>query len=157
MQEPLPIDAPSLKRCAMCKQTKPLSEFNVHRGRKDGLQPQCRECSRARSRRYYAENRDKHLEVIRARRARERATNQDLMLAFLATRACVDCGETDVCVLEFDHLRDKTCNVSTMVHRGVRWALIVEEIAKCEVVCANCHRRRTHARQNSYRVRAPDP
>lgn len=61
---------------------------------------------------------------------------------FFADHPCVDCGETDPLVLEFDHLRDKCFNIGTGL-RTYTWHAIVDEIAKCEVVCANCHRRRT--------------
>lgn len=76
------------------------------------------------------------------------------MVEYLQQRCCVDCGETDIIVLEFDHLRDKKANVATLMLRSVEWALIIEEIEKCEVVCANCHRRRTAQRANNYRHRA---
>jgi hypothetical protein len=49
-------------------------------------------------------------------------------------------------VLEFDHLRDKVANISKLVHLGADWETTLAEIAKCEVVCANCHRRRTARR-----------
>lgn len=64
------------------------------------------------------------------------------------------CGEGDIVVLEFDHLRDKRRSVSTLVGGGWAWSRILEEIERCEVVCANCHRRRTARRANSYRHRA---
>ena len=59
---------------------------------------------------------------------------------------CMDCGETNPIVLDFDHLHNKKYNVSRMIHDGFSWAAIKKEIAKCEVVCANCHRIRTHDR-----------
>jgi transcription elongation factor Elf1 len=59
---------------------------------------------------------------------------------------CVDCGEENHIVLDFDHLKDKKYNISRMIHDGFSWAAIKKEIAKCEVVCANCHRIRTHLR-----------
>ena len=59
---------------------------------------------------------------------------------------CTDCGETNHIVLDFDHLKDKKYNISRMIHDGFSWAAIKKEIAKCEVVCANCHRIRTHDR-----------
>lgn len=59
---------------------------------------------------------------------------------------CVDCGEKNHIVLDFDHIRDKKYNVSRMIHDGFSWKAIVKEIKKCEVVCANCHRIRTHNR-----------
>ena len=59
---------------------------------------------------------------------------------------CMDCGENNHIVLDFDHLKDKKYNVSRMIHDGFSWAAIKKEIAKCEVVCAKCHRIRTHYR-----------
>jgi hypothetical protein len=76
------------------------------------------------------------------------AENQRRLRAYLREHPCTDCGEPDIVVLEFDHLRDKTANVSQLV-RHASWARVLEEIAKCEVACANCHRRRT-ARRAGY-------
>jgi hypothetical protein len=59
---------------------------------------------------------------------------------------CVDCGINNHIILDFDHLHDKKYNISRMIHDGFSWAAIKKEIAKCEVVCANCHRIRTHNR-----------
>ena len=64
------------------------------------------------------------------------------------TSGCVDCGIVNPIVLDFDHLHDKKYNVSRMIHDGFSWAAIKKEIAKCEVVCANCHRVRTHMRRS---------
>jgi hypothetical protein len=54
-------------------------------------------------------------------------------------------------VLEFDHLRDKEFGIGAgLVQKG--WETILAEIEKCEVVCANCHRRRTAQRQGTLRT-----
>ena len=62
------------------------------------------------------------------------------------TSGCVDCGENNHIVLDFDHIKDKKYNISRMVHDGFSWKAILKEIQKCEVVCANCHRIRTYYR-----------
>lgn len=62
---------------------------------------------------------------------------------------CVDCGEKNPIVLDFDHLKDKKYNISRMIHDGFSWKAIMKEVNKCEVVCANCHRLRTHNRLTS--------
>ena len=76
-----------------------------------------------------------------------------MALAYLLDHPCVDCGEDDPIVLEFDHLRDKRVNVSALANSAVPFDRVLAEIEKCEVVCANCHRRRTCTRLDSYRVR----
>ena len=59
---------------------------------------------------------------------------------------CFDCGINNHIILDFDHIRDKKYNISRMIHDGFSWKSIKKEIEKCEVVCANCHRIRTHNR-----------
>ena len=135
------------KQCCTCKQTKPLSDFNLLREAKDGGQYSCRECNKA----YHYANWDRHMERIRARTKLRKAAAKAFMVEYLASHPCVDCGEADIVVLEFDHLRDKRANISALVGSSEIWR-IVEEIAKCEVVCANCHRRRTAQRGGWYRT-----
>lgn len=57
-------------------------------------------------------------------------------------------------VLEFDHLdpKEKRDHLSRMIAGGCAWSTIEREIAKCEVVCANCHRHRTARTYGSYRL-----
>lgn len=61
---------------------------------------------------------------------------------------CVDCGkEYPYYVMDFDHVRgEKVASVSALLSNGFSWKVIEEEIAKCDIVCANCHRIRTHAK-----------
>src|SRR5713101_3507910 len=67
--------------------------------------------------------------------------NRTKLFAYLSQHPCVDCGETDAHVLEFDHVKGKKSNnISKMVMDGYSWSTIETEIAKCEVRCANCHR-----------------
>lgn len=71
----------------------------------------------------------------------------------LLAHPCVDCGEVDVRVLDFDHLdaSTKRSDIAKMVNAGGRWSDIELEIAKCEVRCANCHRRVTSDRGQDWR------
>jgi hypothetical protein len=76
------------------------------------------------------------------------ANLKELVLAYKVTHPCVDCGESDPIVLDFDHVRGKKAfDVSFGAHRAYSWEHILKEIAKCEIRCANCHRRITHARR----------
>lgn len=136
------------KRCTTCKTMKRLEEFNRLRSAPDGRQHSCRECNRA----WHAANKEHHNRLIHERNRRLRERLQQRILDYLLAHPCVDCGEADPVVLEFDHIGDdKVANVSGMARRSIRWEAIAAEIAKCEVRCANCHRRRTMAAIRSYR------
>ncbi len=65
------------------------------------------------------------------------------ILEYLKSHPCVDCGESDPIVLEFDHERDKVANIAIMLRDILPWKVIKNEINKCSVRCANCHRRKT--------------
>lgn len=65
---------------------------------------------------------------------------------------CVDCGGNfPPYVMEFDHKRDKSRNVSIMAGQGWSLSSIDEELSKCDVVCANCHKVRTYLRRSADR------
>lgn len=87
---------------------------------------------------HYRENRDAYLEKARVRNARIKRENREKILEYLRANPCVDCGISDVRVLEFDHVHgQKISAVSSMLTSS--WRRIAEEVAKCEVRCANCH------------------
>jgi hypothetical protein len=75
------------------------------------------------------------------------------MIDYLKTHPCVDCGNSDIRVLEFDHLRDKKYTISRLMNISSykSMEILKTEMDKCEVVCANCHRIRTQSRGNHYR------
>jgi hypothetical protein len=103
------------------------------------------ENSRAAIRRHYYANKEKYLEKNRKRRLKIR----EYVNAIKASTPCTDCDISyPYYVMDFDHLRDKTDLIGKFV-RGSNLSGLKLEIAKCEVVCANCHRIRTHKRTNS--------
>ena len=60
---------------------------------------------------------------------------------------CIDCGEKyPYFILDLDHLKDKKFNLSRFWNSTNDIEKVKEEMAKCEVVCSNCHRIRTHSR-----------
>lgn len=154
MQRRLPLDElpEPTKRCSRCKVVKPASAFHRDRNRGDGLQSYCRECNNARAKLFHADNPEHCRKRISKRAKRLRVVNHVRLFRYLLEHPCVDCGETDPVVLDFDHITsDKVANVSALLVK--HWEVIVDEIAKCEVVCANCHRRRTARRLGSLRLR----
>jgi len=130
-----------MKTCTKCKVPKELKEFPVQSKRPDGKASQCNTCSNERHRvRYHA---NPELKDIKAKSNRERSErNREYVHEYLRTHPCIDCGEKDIVVLEFDHKGDKISAVSNMLSRH-SLEKIKQEIDKCEVRCANCHRRKT--------------
>lgn len=99
---------------------------------------------------HYARNRADYQERNRQRRERLRSVIEEAK-----NRPCFDCGERHpYYVMDFDHRdpAEKRHNVGAVHHFGSVKALRAE-IAKCDVVCANCHRERTHG-QNRYGIKS---
>jgi DNA-directed RNA polymerase subunit RPC12/RpoP len=91
---------------------------------------------------YHADNRERINERRREWRERMRA----IMWNHKAVHPCIDCGETDPVVLDFDH-RDptqKSHSISRMAMAHCSEDRLINEMKKCDVRCSNCHRRRTH-------------
>jgi len=134
------------KKCINCKKTKLLSEYNNWKKSKDGLQPRCRECQRQYQRDLYKSS-PKRRKQIREVDANRRINMRKKMIEILSDKQCMDCNNNDWRVLEFDHVcGEKEFNVSDGMAKGYGWSRILEEIDKCEVVCANCHKIRTATR-----------
>lgn len=105
-----------------------------------------KETQAAAQRRHYESNRAAYVARSKEGKVKTRAKVKEAILEYLKGHPCIDCGEKDPVVLEFDH-RDGT-EKGFAIADGVRRALgvskVMEEIAKCDVRCANCHRRRTY-------------
>jgi hypothetical protein len=140
-----------MKRCSMCGETKPLDAFMWHRKAAGERDSYCRPCRSEYKKAHYAANKQRYIDNASAWNAKLAAKRMSWLLDYLAEHPCVDCGETDPVVLEFDHLRNKLFDISRGIYYK-NWELLLAEIAKCEVVCANCHRRRTARRAGFARV-----
>jgi hypothetical protein len=97
-------------------------------------------------RRHYAANSGKYIESSRRARDRKRELMKELK-----SGPCVDCGVSyPYYVMHFDHIgTDKVADVSKLLTLKA-WQTVLDEIAKCELVCANCHAERTHQRDSYY-------
>jgi hypothetical protein len=118
-------------------------------GQRDNL---CRPCRSAYGREHYEANRQRYIDQAAKLKRKVLRDRTVYLIEHFETHPCVDCGEADPIVLEFDHIRDKRFTIGAAIHdRG--WQSVLDEIAKCEVVCANCHRRRTASRRRALRAR----
>jgi hypothetical protein len=138
------------KICGTCGYRKQIVEFNFKNTCKGTRQSYCRDCGKEYTGSHYQRNRDYYIEKARKNSAKARKSSRERVVEYLKTHPCVDCGETEIVVLQFDHVKgEKRQEISYMVRKGASWNTIEIEIAKCEVRCANCHARRT-ARQRGF-------
>lgn len=141
-----------MKKCRKCLESLDDSSFWRSVGSNDGLQAYCKECSSKRSKQYHQDNKEHRNKsfVINGKRLRE--SHQRFILGYLSSHPCVDCGESDPIVLEFDHVSGiKKQSISFLISRHYSLKTIQNEIDKCKVRCANCHRRKTYKTLGSYR------
>lgn len=130
------------KSCCECKLRKPLTEF--HR-RGEGHQAICKTCRRRDDRDRYDLDSVRHGDV----RRRRRLWLGEWAFEYKRDKPCTDCGVSfHPAAMQWDHIGDdKEMNVSDAVRHGRSKERILAEIAKCELVCANCHAVRTYERR----------
>jgi hypothetical protein len=138
--------------CTICHEEKTLDQFSPNEHR-------CKPCNSRRAieyrkkhpeahRRsalaYYYRHREKLKRKNREAAKNRRIRNGRLIWDHLKEHPCIDCGETDPIVLQFDHVKEKKEFSIGMQRGNVSEERLKIEIAKCVVRCANCHARKTH-------------
>ncbi len=134
-----------MKRCSKCKREKSLTEFSFKIKSLGLRQTQCKECARFLIRNHYTKNKGYYLAKAKKRNKILRDKVHSYLREYLLDHPCVDCGEKDIVVLEFDHKGEvpKLKAVCHLIRAQVPLEIIKAEVGKCEVRCANCHRRKT--------------
>lgn len=127
-----------MKQCSKCTEVKTFESFAKD---KERLHSWCKPCHREWSKRHYLENKQYYAKKARVFDKERRKRVREIIIDYLLSHPCIDCGEKDILVLEFDHRGDKKFAISDFRHQNIE--LIKAEINKCEVRCANCHRRKT--------------
>src|SRR5690348_11987358 len=121
------------KRCGSCERILLRSQFHK---RGQGWQAWCKECRRTYDSDYHSRTRERQIELERRRIADHIAWMRGLKSA-----PCVDCGgRFHPAAMAFDHLPGtaKLLDISSLIRSG-RIEIAKAELAKCELVCANCH------------------
>ncbi len=102
----------------------------------------------AASRRWLAADKGRYKMWVKAQTIARKERAHKYVTDWLATHPCVDCGESDPIVLDFDHVKPiLKGRVSTLRHKASSLKTLQKEIDQCEVRCCNCHRRVTVARR----------
>jgi len=129
-----------MKTCYQCGESKSLNLFSKNKTRKDGHSSLCKSCSKD----YYSDYVRKHKGAYKEYARTTRKKIRQEVFDYLKSHPCVDCGESNPVVLEFDHVRgQKRCHLSHMIRRGYGLKVVRDEIKKCEIRCSNCHKIRT--------------
>jgi hypothetical protein len=135
-----------IRCCARCQIEKTLENFsNKSAGRKNSY---CKDCQSLYGKKHYAANSKKYM--ARAKNwNREYQRKKKMVLWILKSGACVDCNRKfSPWCMDYDHLgnEEKTMNVGTLVALRIGIKRMFDEIEKCELTCARCHRKRTYKR-----------
>lgn len=133
------------KACTCCGITKSLGEFYLARGYRLGVRSECKSCLRSKQANRES---DSATRAARAARARESSKRGKAILDAAKSVPCMDCGvQYPPWVMDLDHRPGevKIADPSQMKRRPPE--VLIAEIAKCDPVCANCHRARTHERR----------
>ena len=139
------------KKCSRCKEVKFLDQFYKNANKTLGVSGNCKECQKEYNRLHYPKTKEKWAESRRFHSNKVLQENKQFLLEYLSSHPCVDCGNNDIRVLEFDHLPGTTKLKDISALLSYTRATLVAEIAKCQVLCANCHRIKTFERAGSWR------
>ncbi len=139
--------------CTKCFTQQPIENF-PWKNRLLGIRHRvCKTCTAQRSKLWYHDHPEYQKKNVKENRESYLKQNREYAAEYLSTHPSVDCGEADPVVLEFDHRggSGKVDHISKMLTQGYSLERIKSEIEKCDVRCANCHRRKTAKERGWFR------
>ena len=131
-----------VKKCSKCKLDLDIEMFNKKGIRKDGTikyQDFCIECNKIASREWYRQGNNKTRIITKVNEYKKE--NRIKFNEYKSTVSCIQCGESHISCLDFHHRdpKQKDFLLSDIRSRGLN--TIQKELDKCDVLCANCHRK----------------
>lgn len=130
-------------KCTGCSEEREESDFNWKNKAAGQRSKRCKACTRADSAQHYQANKQSYNDRAKKNRPVYYQKCKDYIVEYLGSHPCVDCGNDDIRVLQFDHremVGQKAKRVSEYMNSFGR---MLQEISKCDVRCANCHMIRT--------------
>ena len=140
--------------CKYCEESLPLEVMTKDHTRPKGYKDYCKPCYNARAKEHRKRNPESYNAAQKRFESKKDKTKKPIGLSYKDKRAALDgiktsrgcffCGESTAVCLDFHHRNaiEKSFTISKHFHRD--FELLVKEIEKCEVVCANCHRKIHH-------------
>ncbi len=141
-----------MKTCTSCNKQKPDDQFSFRNKSQNRRSSWCKDCYAKRNQSHYRQNKQAYRKNAIKWKAQHKKEVYTYLFDYFKTHPCIDCGEYDPVVLDFDHKKpvDKVSAISKMVQDSRSIKTIKAEVRKCDVRCANCHRRRTAKEFNWY-------
>lgn len=129
-----------MRKCSQCQEDLPATDefFASRKDRKKPLlQGICRTCQAKYRKKHYADNKQKYIDKAAAYTEKFKVWFTELK----SKMSCKSCGENRWWVLDFHHRNpaEKEEELSTLIRKCSK-KKIEAELAKCDVLCANCHR-----------------
>ena len=139
------------KHCNTCDKTLSITQFSFRVKAKGTRQSKCKSCTLPYNRAYYSLNSVKCISQTNTRAAVRKGKLRKYIEDNMDLR-CVKCGYDKLPALDFDHLdpATKEYNVSQLISSGCSLERLMNEIAKCRILCSNCHRLSTAKLQGWY-------
>lgn len=131
-----------MRKCSKCLQELPLENFSRNASRKDGLNERCKECCNQYIRQHYQKNKQYYKD-----KAKKQDGKQYKILRQIITenkKQCSKCGEKHPATLDYHHLDKEQKSFTITQATGTKRCSVetlLKEIAKCIVLCSNCHRK----------------
>ncbi len=129
--------------CNKCQKYKYITEFSFKDKKKNIRKKICKDCHSLYRKEHYLQNKDKYIAKARNWNRKQKEILSKYLFDRLSKSQCIDCNEKDILVLEFDHLQNKKLGIAEMYKNRYSLQKVEEEINKCVIRCANCHRRKT--------------
>lgn len=143
-----------LKKCSKCLRLLDENEFNW-KFKFTRRSYHCKDCSRKYIQNHYKNNLDYYIKKALKRNSMIKSRSYKFLGPYLLNHPCIDCGEKNILVLEFDHKdrKMKDGEISLIIQKGATLDKLIAEVEKCEIRCANCHRIKTAHENNSWKIK----
>ncbi|GEM_PF-1243068 len=139
--------------CSSCNRNLSFENYSFRDKKRSILNKVCKTCHSKYRKKHYLDNKEKYIEKAKSWNQKQKAVLRGYIFQVLENSQCVDCGEKDVIVLEFDHLSNKKLSITQMYRNSSSLQSIKKEVEKCVVRCVNCHRRKTANQFNFWRLK----
>ena len=143
-----------MKICSKCKVEKSKDEFHKRANIPSGLKSWCKICSKEHEQNKSNNDKKERYKKLKENEKVRRLKLFDKLREYTDQKGgCQKCGEKDYVVLEFDH-RDRESKefpIAEGVGKCMSWERLLQELSKCDILCANCHRRKTAEEMNWYK------